>query len=112
MKQKDLAIILGSMAVFTLLWVGFGLWHIYTTSTIKEPITSQLLQIPGTFNTGVIDNLKKRTSVTSQNVTLQAATPSAEEQLPTLLSPTSSLSASPTPELSPSPTSTTSGGGI
>ena len=50
MKQKDLALIFGSIAAFTILWVGFSLWHVYTTSTIKEPLTSQLLQIPGTFD--------------------------------------------------------------
>lgn len=117
MKQKDLAIIFGSIAVFTILWVGFGLWHAYTTSTIKEPLTSQLLQIPGTFNTQVINALKQRTSISSTNLTLRPATPSGttEETPSSLLTPQASGSATPTPTLapllSPAPFSSPSAGG-
>jgi hypothetical protein len=117
MKQKDLAIIFGSIAIFTILWVGFSLWHAYTTSTIKEPLTSQLLQIPGTFNTQVINDLKQRTNISSNNLTLRPATPSGTTQdtPSSLLSPKASLSATPTPTalpiLNPVPLSSPSAGG-
>lgn len=117
MKQKDLAIIFGSIAIFTILWVAFGLWHAYTTSTIKDPLTTQLLQIPGTFNTQVINDLKQRTTISSNNIILRPATSSGTiENVPSaLLTPNSSLSATPTPTalpiLSPAPQSSPSAGG-
>lgn len=119
MKQKDLAIIFGSIAIFTIIWVGFSLWHAYTTSTIKEPLTSQLLQIPGTFNTQVINDLKQRTNISSNNLTLRPATPSGtiENTPSSLLSPKASFSATPTPIVAPIITTTpqsspSAGGGV
>lgn len=110
MKQKDVAIIFGSIATFTIFWVGFSLWHVYTTSTIKEPLTSQLLQIPGTFDTAVIDALKQRTTLSSQNISLTPATGSAQER--TLTFPTSSESATLlSPPNTPTPISSSSAGG-
>ena len=114
MKQKDLALIFGSIAAFTIIWVGFSLWHVYTTSTIKEPLTSQLLQIPGTFDTNVIDELKKRTSLNASTQTLSPATPSAQEEPLSQLKEINTASSTPllAPETPQTPTSSTSGGGI
>ena len=98
MKQKDLVYILTSIATFTFFWIGFSLWHVYTTSTLKDPLASQLAQVPATFSTDVLVELKKRKTIIPQT-TLTSATLSASP----ILTPTPLQTASPssTPTSSP-----------
>lgn len=60
MKQKDLLIILIPSFLITILWVIFSVYHNYVTSTIKDPLTYQIIPIDGTFNMQGIEKIKER----------------------------------------------------
>ena len=63
MKQKNLLIILASLFVIAVLWVTSNIYHSYTTSTIKDPLSVQIIPIEGEFDTKTIDQIKERRRV-------------------------------------------------
>lgn len=94
MKKRELVTILGSLLVLTILWVVFTIYHNLTTSTIKDPLTIQIIPISGKFDTKTLDDLKKRDQINpdyqakanpspspeaNNNPTSQEATTSAQQ---------------------------------
>lgn len=63
MKQKDFLIILVPLFVLTVLWVVFNIYHNYVTSTIKDPLSIQIIPIEGKFDTNTINKIKNRKRV-------------------------------------------------
>ena len=63
MKQKDLLIILVPLFVLTVLWVVFNIYHNYVTSTIKDPLSIQIIPIEGKFDTNTVNKIKSRKRV-------------------------------------------------
>jgi len=64
MKQKDFTIVLISLFILTILWVVFSLYHNYITSTIKDPLSYQIISIEGKFEKDTLNELLKRKKVT------------------------------------------------
>lgn len=60
MKQKDFLIILIPAFLLSILWVVFSIYHNLTTSTIKDPLTFQIIPIEGKFDTETINKLKEK----------------------------------------------------
>lgn len=60
MKQKDFLIILIPAVILSILWVIFSIYHNLTTSTIKDPLTFQIIPIEGKFDTETINKLKEK----------------------------------------------------
>lgn len=63
MKQKDFMIILVPLFVLTILWVIFNIYHSFVTSTIKDPLSIQIIPIEGKFDTGTVNEVKNRKKV-------------------------------------------------
>ncbi|MBI2621138.1 MAG: hypothetical protein HYW63_00635 [Candidatus Levybacteria bacterium] len=63
MKQRDFLIILSSFFILTVLWVIFNIYHSFVTSTIKDPLSVQIIPIEGTFDLNTINKLKARKRV-------------------------------------------------
>ena len=63
MKKNDILMILIPSFIFVLVWIGFGLLHNITTSTISETLDIQIAPISPAFDTNTIARLKKRQSV-------------------------------------------------
>jgi len=63
MKQKDFLFILIPLFILTVLWVIFSVYHNYVTSTIKDPLTYQIIPIEGKFDTDTLDQLEGRLRV-------------------------------------------------
>lgn len=109
MKQKDFLIILIPAFIITILWVTFSIYHNYSTSTITDPLTIQIIPISGSFDTNAISKIKSRQSVNplfdSQiQGDIISPTPTPIEPIPTGengLSPTPTSSITPTPFVSP-----------
>lgn len=63
MKQRDLLIILVPAFLLSILWIIFSIYHNLTTSTIKDPLNSQIIPIEGKFDTATINKLKEKQRV-------------------------------------------------
>ena len=63
MKQKNLLLILASLFILTILWVMFTIYHNFTTSTIEDPLSIQIIPINGTFDLKTLNALKKRQTI-------------------------------------------------
>lgn len=63
MKQKDILLILISISIIVLAWIGFSIYHNLITSTIPEVLNVQISPIKPTFDTKTISELKTRTKV-------------------------------------------------
>ncbi len=59
-KEKDILLVLVPGFILTVLWVAFSIYHNRVTSTITEPLTTQLIDIPGNFDLDTIKKLKER----------------------------------------------------
>jgi hypothetical protein len=62
-RQKEIIIILASIFVLSMIWIGFNLWHNAVTSTISQPLNADIQDISPDFNTNSIQILKKRTYI-------------------------------------------------
>lgn len=60
MKQREFIIILVPLFTLTILWVLFNIYHGFVTSTIKDPLTFQIIPIEGKFDTQEVNRLKQR----------------------------------------------------
>lgn len=97
MKQKEVLTILIPVFILTVLWVLFNIYHNFVTSTIKDPLTVQIIPINGSFDKKTISDLNKRKKVN----------PAYE-----VVSQEENISPTPTPTLTPEeevPTSSSSG---
>jgi YbbR domain-containing protein len=74
MKQKDILLIIVPLFILTVLWVMFTIYHNYTTSTIQDPLSIQIVPIEGTFDTKTLDALKQRQSIEPDYESAKSAT--------------------------------------
>lgn len=86
MKQKEILTILIPVFILTILWVLFNIYHNHVTSTIKDPLSVQIIPINGNFDRKTINDLSKRKKVD----------PAYE-----VISQEENISPSPTPTLTP-----------
>lgn len=94
MKHKDYLLILSSILLITVLWVGFNIYHSYTTSNIGSGEIITVAPIDKSFDQNEINQIKnrKRIDVALDSIKNIPATPS-----PTItLTPTITASISPT----------------
>jgi hypothetical protein len=63
MKQRDILMIIVPLFILTVLWVMFTIYHNYTTSTIQDPLSIQIIPIDGNFDTKTLDKLKQRQNI-------------------------------------------------
>lgn len=76
MKQKDLLFILISSTLVVGLWIVFSVVHNALSSTISNDTVQNISQIPGTFDTKTLNQLKKRVNVNVQTAVTLIPTPS------------------------------------
>lgn len=99
MKHKEYLIILISLLLIAVLWVGFNIYHNYTTSNIDPNDNMTVIPINKSFDQDTINQIKnrKRVDVKLDSIKNAPATPS-----PTItITPTVTASSSPT--ISPTP---------
>jgi len=105
MKQKDLLLLLVPLFMLTILWVIFNIYHNYVTSTIKDPLTFQIIPIVGKFDTNAINKIKNRQRINPLYEIQSRVSPNPSPSVKPTPQETSSQSAevSPTivPEVSP-----------
>lgn len=82
MKQKDVLIIIIPLFIFTLAWIGGGIYHNAVSSTISETTSKDISPIEPVFDTKAIDKLKRKQKITP-SFELENITP-APIALPTL----------------------------
>lgn len=86
--QRDILLLTLSMFVMIAMWIGFNLYNSHVTSTIDTTLQTQILPIPGTFDTAALEKIKQRTSI-KPNYDSPISTISASEPSPTVtISPT------------------------
>ena len=110
-KQKDLITLLVPLFILTVLWAIFNIYHNHVTSTIKDPLTFQIIPIEGKFDVKTINKLKGRQKINPlyeiQVVESPIPTPSLEpiltEEPSPELTPTEApdVSLTPEPEVTP-----------
>jgi hypothetical protein len=64
MKQKDILTLIIPLFIFSLVWIGFSIYHSAVSSTISEAVNKDISPITGTFDTVTINKLKKRQKIT------------------------------------------------
>ena len=81
--QRELSIILVPALILTILWVIFNVYHNYATSTIQEPLTSQIIPIEGSFDKETIERTKSRINVDplKENIVLESLSPTPNPNL-------------------------------
>lgn len=67
MKQEEILFFLGSIVVVVFAWIAFTLIHNSLTSTLSGSTLQIITPINSTFDTKVIDAMKKRTVVLPLN---------------------------------------------
>jgi len=91
--QKDLFYIALSSFIVVVAWIGFSIYHRWTTSTVSEDLQMQLTSIDPTFDTQVLQTLKSRIKVTPVYEVINPTTNTETTPSP---SPVASSSAKPT----------------
>jgi hypothetical protein len=74
MKQKDILIIAILLFIFTLVWIGEGIYHSGAGSTISEATNKKISPIAPDFDTKTINKLKGRQKI-NPLFELQTVTP-------------------------------------
>ncbi len=87
MKRRDVLIILASIFIFVFIWIGFNIYHNSVKSTISDSVSIQISPLSPSFDTNVIDKLKKRQSVTSVYQTTANELPPNQEIQPVVTPP-------------------------
>ncbi len=105
MKQKDLIILLAPLFILTILWVVFNVYHNYVTSTIKDPLSIQIIPIEGKFDTNTIEKVKSRQRINPlYEIQVQLTpVPSPTPEPILIIEPTLQLTPTPTEEVLPTP---------
>ncbi len=78
MVQNRQLIILALLLIFVMVWIGGSVYHNLTKSTISEVTKQEILPINPTFDTNIIEDLKKR-RVISPNFEVTIPTPTIQE---------------------------------
>lgn len=63
MKQEEILFFLGSACIVVFAWVAFTILHNSLTSTVTGTVLQAITPIDATFNTQIIDAMKKRAVV-------------------------------------------------
>ena len=79
MKRRDILIILGSIFIFVFIWIGFNIYHNSVKSTISDSVSMQISPLSPSFDTNVIDKLKKRQTITPVYQSGSTSLPSLEK---------------------------------
>ena len=83
-KRKDVIVTLWMTFLTVVAWIGFGIYHIWITSTISAIDVSAISTINPNFDTGVINVLKSRENVAplySLNESSASATTSGGKEI-------------------------------
>lgn len=93
MKKNQLLIILVLLLITVVVWIGGNVYHNLNKSTISEATSQEIIPIDPTFNTQIIEKLKKRVRVNPnfELVNVPTSAPSKES----VSSPSSNLSTKP-----------------
>ena len=99
-KRRDVIVTLWMTFLTVVAWIGFGIYHIWTTSTINEIDVSAISPIEPNFDMGIINALKNREMVSPlYHFDDKAASGTASVGAKALPSPTEEI----IPQLSRSP---------
>jgi hypothetical protein len=63
MKQKEILIVVSSIFILSILWIGFHLYNVIATSTISNALSIQIIPITADFDQQAIEKLKNRKKV-------------------------------------------------
>lgn len=63
MKQKDVLIILISLLIFVVIWIGSNIYHNTIQSTISDVMNQEILPINPDFDIEIINKLKNREKI-------------------------------------------------
>jgi len=98
MKKQEILTILIPTFICIIAWIGFNIYHSAVTSTITSEESIQILPISATFNTNVIEELKKRERVepffknsSNSAVILRTPTPNRVIQAPQVATSSSDI---------------------
>ena len=96
MKHKDIILLLTSIFIVVVAWIGFSIYHNLATSTTPEILEKEALPIKSSFDEPTIKRLKERKQVSPlYQFDNPLSTPTAPDLSPTII---------PSPPASPSPT--------
>lgn len=99
---KNLVYLAAFTTFVVLVWISLSIYHSIKSSTITANVSLQIVPLPPTFDTSVIDGLSKRLQV-PVDLSLQIiATKSAQSSISAILQPVQV----PTPEVSQPPVPT------
>lgn len=108
MKHRDLLLLLISISLLVLFWIGFSIYHNYVTSKVPEALSIQILPINPDFDTKIIEKIKKRKIVppvyeSVSNITGTPVPATAEATIAPSVTPIPSISlpANLTPTINP-----------
>lgn len=59
-RQQEIILILASMFIVSMAWIGLDIRHNIVTSTISAPLQQDILPIEPSFDTHVVQTLKQR----------------------------------------------------
>lgn len=59
-RQREIIILLVSVFIVVVVWIGFNIYHNAHASTINDALTQEIIPISPNFNTTVLERLKKR----------------------------------------------------
>jgi hypothetical protein len=111
MKRQEAMFILIATFVVVIAWIAFAIYESFNNSTISKTLSVQISPISATFNTKIIDTVKKRQQVNPLNLEIVATpTPASREaqtipsaQTPTPIPTTPIASTSATGQLTETP---------
>lgn len=90
MKQEEILFFLGSACIVVFAWIAFTILHNSLTSTISGSILQAITPIDPTFNTKIIDAMKKRTTI----IPLYTIPPYAQTNIVVTTAPTQPIASS------------------
>ena len=101
-RQNDLLLLVISIFVIVVIWIGTNLYHAFVTSTITETQNIQVTPIEPNFDREVLEKLKARTVVdplfeADSIAASTPATPTPSVSIRPSVSPAASPSSSVTP---------------
>ena len=101
-RQNDLLLLVISIFVIVVIWIGTNLYHAFVTSTITETQNIQVTPIDPQFDREVLEKLKSRTVVdplfeADSIAASTPATPSPSISVRPSISPTATTSSRVTP---------------
>lgn len=75
-KQNEIILLLTSILIMSLFWIGFNLYHNAKTSTINASLEEAIMPISPNFASSVITQLKNRHYIAPE-YSIERASPSA-----------------------------------